>query len=75
MNFSLNTSLAYIKNGNKAAVKAWESFKNYNTGVIIPGDGDDAYINCCFGKIFRATEEFENISKEIVDLLDLEGKK
>ncbi|MCK4982383.1 MAG: exodeoxyribonuclease V subunit gamma, partial [Victivallaceae bacterium] len=74
LNFFPNTSLAYIKSGNNAAVTAWESSKNYNTGAIIPGDGDDAYINCCFGKIFKVSEEFEKISGEIVELLSLNKK-
>jgi len=72
--FFPNTSLAYIKSGNADAVKAWESFKIYNTDTTIPGDGDDAYVSCCFGKNFKTIDDFEKISKEIVELLGLEGK-
>jgi len=73
--FFPDTSLAYIKSGDNAALKKWESSKNYSNGAIIPGEGDDAYISCCFGKSFKATENFEKCSKEIVDLLDLGGGK
>jgi len=73
--FFPNTSLAYIKSGGNAAVKKWASSKNYKDNTRIPGEGDDAYVSCCFGKIFKATEEFEKNSKEIVELLDLGGGK
>ena len=74
--FFPDTSLAYVKSGNSnTANKKWESSKNYSDGSILPGEGDDAYINCCFGKNFTVTEEFEKVSREIVELLNLdEGK-
>ena len=71
--FFPNTSLAYIKGGDNDALKKWEGSKNYRTGVIIPGDGDDAYMNCCFGKKFKAMAEFKEVSEEIIELLDLDG--
>jgi exodeoxyribonuclease V gamma subunit len=73
--FFPDTSLAYIKSGEKAALKKWETNKNYSNNTIIPGEGDDAYVRRCFGKTFKATEEFERVSKEIVDLLELGGGK
>jgi exodeoxyribonuclease V gamma subunit len=74
--FFPDTSLAYVKKGDiNAALKKWESSKNYSDGTSLPGEGDDAYVSCCFGKTFKATEEFENISSEIVELLGLGGGK
>lgn len=74
LEFFPNTSLTYIKKGDiNDALKKWGNSKNYSTGAIMPGEGDDAYINCCFGKNFKVTEEFEKISKEVVDLLGLGG--
>lgn len=66
LEFFPDTSLAYAKSGdlNQARSK-WES-SDYRTG-----DGADAYINCCFGKNFRATGEFKRAAKEITELLGL----
>jgi exodeoxyribonuclease V gamma subunit len=71
--FFPNTSAAYTKNGYNAAVKKWESSKNFNDGKIIPGEGDDAYVNCCFGSNFNESDEFKKFAREIVELLDLNG--
>jgi len=73
--FFPNTSLAYIKTGENAAVKKWESSRNYTDNTTIPGEGDDAYVSCCFGKNFKTIDDFEKISKEILELLGLEEKK
>ena len=69
LEFFPNSSLAYVKSGENAALKKWES-DDYSRG-----EGEDAYVNCCFGKKFKLTEEFERNSKEIVDLLDLDSGK
>ncbi len=73
--FFPDTSLAYVKSGNNAALKKWESSRNYSDNTIFPGEGDDAYVNCCFGKTFNATDDFVEIAGEIVELLGLRGGK
>ena len=66
--FFPDTSLAYAKNGDiNSALRKWES-GDYHTG-----DGDNPYINCCFGKVFRATDEFKRVSEEITELLGLKS--
>ena len=76
LEFFPNTSLAYVKKGDiKSALKKWESSRNYSTGAVMPGEGDDAYISCCFGKKLDVSEEFEKRSKEIVELLGMRGGK
>jgi exodeoxyribonuclease V gamma subunit len=70
LQFFPETSLAYIKGEAKGysmknALGKWES------SMYGSGEGDDAYINCCFGKEFRDTKEFKQISKEIIELLNL----
>ncbi len=68
LEFYPNVSLAYVRKDDiNAALKKWDSTDYYT------GDGDDAYINCCFGKTLKATEKFKEISREIVDLLSLGG--
>jgi exodeoxyribonuclease V gamma subunit len=72
LEFFPNASLAYAgKDDINAALKKWNSSRNYSTGKTIPGDGDDAYINCCFGKTLKATDEFKKISGEIAEALGL----
>lgn len=66
LEFFPNASLAYAQKGDiNAASAKWESTDYYT------GDGDDAYINCCFGKAFKATDEFKKISREIAEALGL----
>jgi len=67
--FFPDSSLAYIKSGENAAVKKWEG-SDYSTG-----EGEDSYFNCCFGKKLNVTDEFEKTSREIVELLGLGGGK
>ncbi|MDD5697841.1 MAG: exodeoxyribonuclease V subunit gamma [Victivallaceae bacterium] len=64
--FFPNASLAYASSGDlNAARKKWES-SDYRRG-----EGEDAYINQCFGKMLAATPEFEQLAAEITELLEL----
>jgi exodeoxyribonuclease V gamma subunit len=66
LEFFPNVSLAYAKSGDAGkALSKWES------SVFHIGDGADAYVNCCFGKTFKATDEFKRVSEEIVELLGI----
>ena len=68
LEFFPNSSLAYARSEDiNTALKKWEGNEYY------AGDGDDAYINCCFGKAFKATEEFKKVSREIAETLGLDN--